>query len=138
MRESYIWLLVSVGLTCWAELSRPDLAGAARHALGSGFILTMIMGMGLRMIPAFETKRLLWKQGPWLVLGLVSLGTALRVWAQGMDALDALAVGGALQFLAVLMFVALLVGTYLFGTTVSCEAEVELFKDRKSPAAVAG
>lgn len=121
IRISYAWLFAAVVLCCLAESGMPWLGGAARHALGSGFVLTMVMGMGLRMIPAFETRRLIWSPGPWVLLGLIVAGTGLRVPAQALGHLPLMATGGTLQFLAILLFVGLLLGTILRGKRLNVE-----------------
>jgi hypothetical protein len=115
LRTSYLWLAVAVFMTLLSQTSSPHLAGAARHALGSGFVLTMMVGMGLRMIPAFEVRRLLWGPGPWVVYLLLILGTVSRVGAQAVGHLWIMALGGAVQLLAVLGFVILLLGTLWCG-----------------------
>jgi hypothetical protein len=118
LRISYAWLIVAVGLAC-GQWWWPQVTGAARHALGSGFILSMIMGMGLRMIPAFETRQILWAPGPWVVCAVLTVGTAIRVFAQAAGLLSLLALGASLQFIAVLGFVCLLAGTILCGKRLS-------------------
>ncbi len=118
---SYLWLPVALVMTCLTENGHPGLAGATRHVLATGFILTMMMGMGLRMIPAFETRRIPWKNGPWMVYLLTTAGTLLRIPAQATGHLQFMALGGSLQFLAILSFVVLLVATLLVGEEVRCD-----------------
>ncbi len=115
VRTSYLWLVVATALTALAEGPLPWLAGAARHALGSGFVLTMIVGMSLRMVCAYEVRRLLWSPGPWALYGLLTSATLLRVLGQAMSAMMAMVVGGCLQVLAVWLFAVLLAGTCLWG-----------------------
>ena len=115
VRTAYLWLIIAAGLTILAEGPLPRLAGAARHALGSGFVLTMIAGMSLRMVCAYEVRRLLWRSGPWVLYGLLTLATVLRVWGQSISALEVMVAGGCLQVVAVWFFAALLAGTCLWG-----------------------
>jgi len=133
VRTSYFWLLLSVGLACSTVYGYPSLAGPTRHMLGSGFVVTMMMGMGLRMIPAFETLRLTWSSGPWVVYALITLGTAIRVPAQAYQRLDLLALGGGLQFLGIMTFIGLMLTTYLFGKRLHCDPKstspTEIFEE---------
>jgi hypothetical protein len=122
VRTSYCWLLLALILAGIAESGYSRLAGPTRHMLAVGFIITMMMGMGLRMIPAFETKRIPWRNGPWLIYGLVTVGTAIRIPAQSMDKMELLCIGGSLQFLGIMAFISLLMATLLFGETVRCES----------------
>lgn len=115
VRTSYLWLAVATLLTALAEGPRPELAGAARHAFGSGFVLTMIVGMAFRMVPAYEVRRLLWASGPWVLYWLLTFATALRVFGQARGWLRMMAIGGGLQVLVVWIFSALLLGTCLWG-----------------------
>lgn len=147
VRTSYLFLILSVALACLNEAGvlnyqLSGLGSATRHMLGSGFILTMIMGMGLRMIPAFETRRLIWANGPWVTYALILIGTLIRIPAQTINNWPFIALGGGLQFLAVLSFVGLILGTYFFGLDVSYvpnqRDDTELFKDQKTTAVTAG
>lgn len=115
VRTSYVWLMVSVILNILSTSWYPELAGASRHALGTGFILTMIVGMAFRMIPAFEVRRVLWAKGPWVIYVVLWGGTVVRVAAQALGQISAMALGGALQLIAIWIFVLLLVGTSLWG-----------------------
>lgn len=99
--------------------------------LGSGFIITMMMGMGMRMIPAFETKRIPWKKGPWVVYTLIASGTAIRVPAQAINRLDYLAIGGGLQFLGIITFVFLMLSMYLVGKKVHVDLPAtQIFEEK--------
>ncbi|MFA5506051.1 MAG: hypothetical protein WC314_16130 [Vulcanimicrobiota bacterium] len=122
VRTSYFWLIVAVILTGAHAFGYPGLDGPIRHTLGVGFVITMMMGMGMRMIPAFETKRIPWAGGPWLIYGLVTVGTAIRLPAQATMDLDWLALAGTLQFLSILSFIGLMLATYMFGKIVCYEA----------------
>lgn len=111
VRASYLWLLLAVLLTGLTETNLPALGSAARHALATGFLLSMIAGMGLRMLLAFETRRVIWPGGPWFVLLALNLATALRVVAQAFAQAPLTALGGALQAVAVWTFVLLLLSS---------------------------
>ncbi len=115
VRTSYIWLIVATVFTVFAEGSMPGLAGAARHALGSGFVVTMIAGMALRMVAAYEVRRVIWSTGPWVLYFLLLLATLLRVLGQAVSIIPLMAFGGFLQVLAVWLFSALLTATCLWG-----------------------
>lgn len=104
VRTSYAWLMLAAGLFFLTDHGYEHLAGAARHALATGFILTMMMGMGFRMIPAFEVRQLVWSSAPWVTYVLISLGTVLRVSAQAAGEIAVMALGASLQTLAVLVF----------------------------------
>ena len=115
VRTAYFWLLIAVILTVASEGPLPHLAGAARHALGSGFVLTMLMGMALRMVPAYEVRRSLWTPGPWALYFLLSIATSMRVSGQAFSNVALTTFGGSLQVLSIWIFSALLVGTCLWG-----------------------
>ena len=136
VRTSYFWLIAASAFTCVTVLGYPAMAGPARHTLAVGFVITMMMGMGMRMIPAFETKRLPWTSGPWLIYGLVTVGTAVRLPAQATMNLEWLALAGSLQFLGIMSFIGLILATYLIGETVRCEVDAappaQLFKDENA------
>ena len=92
---SYGWLVIA----CLSRLLGPDSwAGAIKHAHASGFVLTMMVGMGFRLIPAFERKPLAWPAVRHLCLWLLVPGTLLRVLGQASILPKALVFGGALQF----------------------------------------
>jgi hypothetical protein len=129
VRLAYLWLALAVILQTACELERPWLASAARHTLASGFLVTMMVGMGLRMLLAFEGRRLRWSAGPWAVLGCLFLGTILRVSGQAWALLKLTAVGGGLQALAIWAFVVLV----LSATRVPMPAPVSV--SRPEPAA---
>ena len=115
VRTSYLWLIVTTVLTVLTAGPFPELAGATRHALGSGFILTMIVGLAFRMIPAFEVRRIPWRSGPWVIYGILLIGTAVRVSAQALGILPLMAFGGFCQLIAIWLFAGLLTATSLWG-----------------------
>ena len=110
---SYLWLVLACagrfGLAF--ELCPSDWAGAIKHAHASGFILIMMVGMGLRLVPAFERKPLAWPAARHLCLGFLVSGAGLRVAGQAGLWPWALVPGGALQMIGVLLFVGSLLAT---------------------------
>lgn len=136
VRTSYFWLVVALGMLCATNLGYSSMARPTRHMLAVGFIITMMMGMGMRMIPAFETRRIPWSKGPWIIYGTVTAGTAIRVPAQAAGQMEWLLLGGALQFLSIMTFVGLILATYTVGKTVCCEPEAlppsQIFKDENA------
>ncbi|MCA9795734.1 MAG: hypothetical protein KC910_28195, partial [Candidatus Eremiobacteraeota bacterium] len=87
--------------------------GPARHLLASGFLLTMMFGMALRLIPLFESRTLPVHPG-WL-LGLLTLGNLLRIGGQFELRLayghQVFAAGAGLQTLAGLFFIVIMAVT---------------------------
>ena len=82
VRLAYAWLLVAAVLGVAAGIwdTSGGIWGASRHALTVGFVATMVLCVGQRILPAFAGMRLLWS--PRLMfLGLVLLtaGCTLRV-----------------------------------------------------------
>ncbi len=122
VRTSYLWLVVSVSLAAATEFETGLVAGPARHALATGFILTMMIGMGFRMIPNFESRRLTWPGGPLPVYIILTVGGVLRVGSQTVGNLHLLAAGGGLQLLAIFLFVGVIITTLIFGVRVETGA----------------
>jgi len=82
VRIAYGWLLVAAALGMAA--SRWDTSdgiwGASRHALTVGFVSTMVLAVGQRILPAFAGMRLLWSRRLMFVgLFLLVVGCTLRV-----------------------------------------------------------
>lgn len=115
VRTAYLWLVVAALLTVATELEPGLVPGPARHSLASGFILTMMMGMGFRMIPNFEELRLTWSDGPWVTYFILTLGGVLRVGGQAVGNFQALGLGGTLQLVSIFLFAGLILSTLLFG-----------------------
>jgi len=85
VRIAYGWLLVAAGLGVAANFfdTSDGLWGASRHALTVGFVSTMVLAVGQRILPAFAGMRLLWS--PRLMfagLFLLTIGCTLRVSAE--------------------------------------------------------
>lgn len=115
VRTSYLWLVAATVLALLTEVEPGSYVGPARHSLASGYILTMMVGMGFRMIPTFESKRLVWVDGPWVAYGVLTLGGILRVGGQAVGNYPVMGLGGALQVVAVLLFVTVILGTMAAG-----------------------
>lgn len=82
VRMAHGWLLIAASLGVAA--SQWDTSGgywgASRHALTVGFVSTMILAVGQRILPAFAGMRLLWSPRLMFVgLFLLTLGCTLRV-----------------------------------------------------------
>lgn len=103
--SSYGWLGLSVLATAALVADQNSAFGAsARHLLGSGFLLTMMTGMGLRILPVFEKRPLVWSQAPWAILWALILGNAFRV-AYHLFLLPLFfGIGTSLQVLAAILF----------------------------------
>lgn len=116
VRTSYLWLIVAAGFAVLTEMYPGSYLGPARHSLGSGFVLTMMIGMGFRMIPTLENRRLIWNSGPWVAYGALTVGGILRVGGQALGNYPVLGIGGALQTVSVVLFVALILLTLGVGS----------------------
>jgi uncharacterized protein involved in response to NO len=85
VRIAYGWLLVAAGLGVAANFwdSSGGFWGASRHALTVGFVSTMVLAVGQRILPAFAGMRLLWSP-PLMFAGLflLSIGCTLRVGSE--------------------------------------------------------
>jgi len=82
VRIAYAWLLVPAALGVAATFldTAGGFWGASRHALTVGFVSTMVLAVGQRILPAFAGMRLLWS--PRLMfagLFLLTIGCTLRV-----------------------------------------------------------
>ncbi len=99
LRASYAWLLVACLL---AVLQAPP--SLTRHTLASGFLLTMMAGMALRIVPALEKRAIIAPGRPALILAGLQVGAVTRLGAQaaGQPALTAL--GGLVQLLSLAFF----------------------------------
>jgi uncharacterized protein involved in response to NO len=82
VRIAYGWLLVAAGLGVAANFfdTSSGFWGASRHALTVGFVSTMVLAVGQRILPAFAGMRLLWSPR-WMFAGLflLTIGCTLRV-----------------------------------------------------------
>lgn len=99
LRLSYAWLLVACLM---AVLQAPP--SLTRHTLASGFLLTMMAGMALRIVPALERRAITAPGRPALILLGLQLGAILRLGAQAAGLSQVMALGGLVQLLAVTTF----------------------------------
>lgn len=118
IRAAYLWLTVAVAIEAWFATRtlvsdfRPDFleAGAARHALGLGFVTQIMFGVGYRVLPVFSGKRL--HSGRLVDVTLVLLNVAVivrvghAVVPEGSAAFrfDHIAAGGGIAMLALIVF----------------------------------
>jgi uncharacterized protein involved in response to NO len=82
VRMAYCWLLVAAMLGVAASIwdTSGGIWGASRHALTVGFVATMVLSVGQRILPAFAGMRLLWSPKLMFVgLLLLTVGCSLRV-----------------------------------------------------------
>ncbi|MGB9467141.1 MAG: hypothetical protein WBR10_18695 [Candidatus Acidiferrum sp.] len=82
VRMAYFWLLVAAMLGVAASIwdTSGGIWGASRHALTVGFVATMVLSVGQRILPAFAGMRLLWSPRLMFVgLVLLTVGCSLRV-----------------------------------------------------------
>ena len=82
VRLAYGWLLIAaaLGVSATEWDTSGGFWGASRHALTVGFVSTMILAVGQRILPAFAGMRILWS--PRLMFGglfLLTVGCSLRV-----------------------------------------------------------
>ena len=102
---SYGWLVLALlagGLG--PLLGHAALAGASRHLLGSGFLLTVMGAMGFRLIPLFLQRALIWDAAPPVMLSLLALGNLARTVGQVLSLPASFALGASLQLVAALLF----------------------------------
>lgn len=82
VRLAWFWLICGLGMICvqqWLGTAPHAFAGAWRHALTVGFVTTMILGVGQRILPVFM-KQTLASQGLMIAAAwLIAVGNAGRV-----------------------------------------------------------
>jgi uncharacterized protein involved in response to NO len=82
IRVAFVWLALGLGMVCIQEvfprLPHP-FTGAWRHALTVGFITTMILGVGQRLVPIFIKQPLASLRLMRVAGGLIVIGNAGRV-----------------------------------------------------------
>ncbi|MCL6506575.1 MAG: NnrS family protein, partial [Bryobacteraceae bacterium] len=109
-RAAFGWLGLSAVLGIWADA--PGFTGASRHAFTVGFMATLILSIGPRILPSFLNSRELWSRDLMLVsLALISLGCLLRVsseplayFASSSPAWTVLPVSALLELAALALF----------------------------------
>jgi hypothetical protein len=121
---AFVWLLVGLALLLAGNLSTairgvappPAYLGATRHALTVGFLTTLILGVGQRLLPILNHDLLAWPRLVVPTFGLIALGNALRVatelatlaWPRAFRILP---VSAILEFAALALFAANLLRT---------------------------
>lgn len=109
-RAAFAWLVASAALALAS--SSPGMTGASRHAFTVGFLGTLILAIGPRILPAFMNSRELWSPRLMLVsLAALAMGCTLRVVAEPLAyagaasaAWSLLPVSAVLELGAVLLF----------------------------------
>jgi hypothetical protein len=87
---AFFWLLASLALLfagdCYAAVRGQPLPhaylGSIRHALTVGFMTTLILGVGQRLLPILEHTLLAWPQLVGPIFFLIAVGNLLRVAAE--------------------------------------------------------
>src|SRR5690606_35829080 len=85
---------------------------AAMHAIGLGFVFDMVMAHALVILPAVAKIRLVYRPVFYVGFGLMQVSLVVRLFGAPLDA-SLKAVGAGLNALAILAFVATVVGVAL-------------------------
>jgi hypothetical protein len=110
VRAAFLWLVAAALLQFGAAL--PGVTGASRHAFTVGFLATLVLSIGPRILPAFLNSRELWSTRLMLAaMVALTIGCALRVVFEPL-AYDAgaafawgvLPVSAAVELAAMLLF----------------------------------
>jgi uncharacterized protein involved in response to NO len=123
VRMAYGWLLVAAMLGVAASIwdTSGGIWGASRHALTVGFVATMVLSVGQRILPAFAGMRLLWSPRLMFVgLVLLTVGCSLRVSCEVLAyqgyaswAWRVLPVSALIELTALSVFATNLLGTFV-------------------------
>ena len=131
IRTAFGWLIIAGGLSAYYGVRAASDGvpvsyygvDALRHAVGLGFASTMILGMGMLVLPEFAVRRMRHPSEralPLLMLALLTTATALRVAAAAAtphwlstDRYWPMAVGGGLAETAIALFGAMFVWSML-------------------------
>lgn len=123
VRMAYGWLLIaaSLGVAACRWDTSGGFWGASRHAVTVGFVGTMILAVGQRILPAFAGMRLLWSpQLMFLGLFLLVVGCTLRVSCEvlayqgyAVSAWHALPASALIELTALLVFTVNMVCTFV-------------------------
>lgn len=98
------WIAVSLGLTGAHD--------AAMHAIGLGFVFDMVMAHALVILPAVAKIRLVYRPVLYVGFGLMQVSLVLRLFGAPLMA-SLQAVGAGLNALAILVFMASILGIAL-------------------------
>lgn len=123
IRAAYGWLLLASMLGSGAALwdHSGGIWGASRHALTVGFIATMVLCVGQRVLPAFVGMRLLWSTRLMFTsVALLTVGCVLRVPCEILAyqgyanwAWSALPASGILELAGISAFAMNIFGTFI-------------------------
>ncbi len=105
----YAWLVVAGAAWAATALGLPA-RDAALHALGLGFIFSMIMGHGPVILPAIARVKLQFGLFFYVPLAALHLSLALRLGGGAFDAAQR-ATGASLNAVAIVLFAATIVGS---------------------------
>jgi uncharacterized protein involved in response to NO len=112
---AYLWLAVVALLLAWDSLAAlgfpvtappPD---AERHALGTGFVTLLILGLGARLLPSFASRRARSNALIWVTLALGNIAALLRVGPLLYPALFLSAASAAMSLAGIAALAALIV-----------------------------
>ncbi len=122
IRIAYAWLLVASLFAVWAaiEPTAAGVAGAGRHAITVGFLMTMVFSVAPRMLPAFlGRKKLFSERLMFLALLLTNIGCLVRVSSEALAyqhyaswAWSLLPISATLELVGVVVFTTNMVGTF--------------------------
>jgi uncharacterized protein involved in response to NO len=123
MRIAYVWLLIASLFAVWAsvEPGTAGVAGAGRHAITVGYLMTMVFSVAPRMLPAFlGRKKLFSERLMFLALLLTNSGCLLRVSSETLAyqhyaswAWALLPISATLELAGVVIFTVNMIGTFL-------------------------
>lgn len=123
MRIAYIWLLIAGIFAVWAAAApgADGVAGAGRHAITVGYLMTMVFSVAPRMVPAFlGRKRLFSERLMFLALLLTNSGCFIRVSSETLAyqhyaswAWELLPISASLELTGVVVFTINMIGTFL-------------------------
>jgi hypothetical protein len=118
IRLAFGWLIVGTLIGLWITIAETFGTGtigytqiaASRHALGQGFLLTVIVGLGSRILPGFAAWALVHPRQMSAIVATLTAGAAFRVAGElagpafGGPALVVAAIGGTLGTLGFFFF----------------------------------
>ncbi len=118
----YLWLLVPsvvwliVGKVTDGPLTHTGLYDATLHAIFLGFVMSMIMAHAPVILPAVLRKPLPYRSFLYIPVALLHLSLVIRLLGgDAWGSIDALRWGGALNVIAVLLFVVLAIVSAVMG-----------------------
>lgn len=105
IKTAYLWLILALAARLsFLLLGSSGFAASGRHLMASGFLLTMMCGMGFRLIPLFENRPLVWKSAPHIVWAFLAVGNVCRTVGQSTSQLLLFGLGASIQACAALTF----------------------------------